>query len=182
MEEHSHLPRLIDERYRGFAAVHWTMTIDHRARGWLDPPFHARFREILLHTCVRYDLLCPIYCLMPDHMHVLLRGISRQADQLLAVSFLRRYVNELLDPHRFQKQAHDNVLRHEDLEREAFRAVAFYIAENPVRAGLCKTAADHPFTGAILPGFPALDVHHPKYWDVFWTQHEALLRKNGYEG
>ena len=62
-----HLPRLDPEHYRGFAAVLWTITFERRARGWLDPPFHAAFRELLLHVAAREQLFCPAYVLMPAH-------------------------------------------------------------------------------------------------------------------
>ncbi len=181
-QKHRHLSRLAPEFYRGFAAVHWSMTLRRRATGWLTPSFHADFRECLLHTLVRYQLLCPVYCLMPDHMHVLLRGIAPTADQQLAVAFLRRHLGEGLKPFALQKQPYDHVLRKEDLEREAFRSVAYYIAENPVREGLAAAASAYPYSGGILPGKPHVSIHHPKYWDVFWQMHESLLRANGYQG
>jgi len=40
----------MSETYRGFASVHWTMTVDHRRTGWLDERFHLQLRELLLHT------------------------------------------------------------------------------------------------------------------------------------
>jgi ABC-type phosphate transport system ATPase subunit len=45
-----YLPRLPREYYQGDAAVHWTIPISHRRRGWLDERFHAAFRELMLHT------------------------------------------------------------------------------------------------------------------------------------
>lgn len=93
-----HLPRLAPEFYRGFAVVHWVMTVDRRATGWLDALRHAQFREALLHTMVRYDMLCPTYCLMPDHAHFVWMGIAPLADQRSAATFCRRATNRLLAP------------------------------------------------------------------------------------
>ena len=67
--------------------VHWVMTVDRRATGWLDALRHAQFREALLHTMVRYDLLCPTYCLMPDHAHFIWMGIAPKTDQRGAATF-----------------------------------------------------------------------------------------------
>lgn len=78
-----HLLRLAPEFYRGRAVVHWTMTMDDRRIGWLDREFHARCRESLLHTMVRYHMLSPIYCLMPDHAHFVWMGIAENADSAL---------------------------------------------------------------------------------------------------
>jgi putative transposase len=158
------------------------MTIRDRATGWLTPLFHADFREVLLHTLVRYRLLCPVYCLMPNHVHMLLRGIAPDADQQKAAAFLRRHVGKALRPFAWQTQPYDHVLRKEALEREAFRSTAYYIAEHRVRAGLVASASEYPFSGGVLPGKPRVNIHHPRYWDVFWEMHERLLRANGYQG
>jgi hypothetical protein len=39
------LPRLDPAAYRGLACVHWPMTLEARATGWLDTAHHAAVRE-----------------------------------------------------------------------------------------------------------------------------------------
>jgi len=166
------LPRLDREAYQGLAAVHWVFTLRDRARGWLDEEFRLLFEIAGLHTCLRYRLACPLYCLMPDHMHLLLMGYDeRHSDQVPAVSFWRR---QLRAPLRrgglaFQKQAFDHVLRRRERDRNAFEKLAGYIHRNPFRAGLVETEdSPWPFAGQIVPGFPDLDGDDPDYWDRFW--------------
>ena len=48
-----HLPRLEEEHYQGQAYVHWTMTIEDRKTGWLQPIFLYKFRELLTHAAFR---------------------------------------------------------------------------------------------------------------------------------
>ncbi len=91
-----HLPRLIRSNYQAFAAVHWTLTVNPRSPGWLTSDFHQFFRELMLHTCAREQLVCPVYCLMPDHLHLVWLGLSQESDQLNAMKFLRKYLNLLL--------------------------------------------------------------------------------------
>ena len=79
--EMHHLPRLAAEHYRGFAAVFWTITFERRATDWLDPAFHAFFRELLLHAAARQQLFCPTYVLMPDHIHLFWLGVKLTSDQ-----------------------------------------------------------------------------------------------------
>ena len=167
---HGHLPRLPKESYQGRATVHWTMCIRDRAADWLTDLFHARFREVLVHACHRYQIACPMFCLMPDHAHLLAQGISDDADQSLFSRFLRGRWNALLSPlgRELQRQAYDHVLREEELEKDAFEAVAFYIAENPVRAGLVQAAGDWPFAGTMLPGYPDLDIRREGDWELYW--------------
>ena len=162
------LPRLRDEFYRGYASVHWTFGIEERKTGWLDDGFHTRFREVLVHACARHHCACPVYCLMPDHLHLLLLGTSENRDLRLAATFLRKHLALFLAPAEFQKQAYDHVLREEERCREAFVRICHYILENPVRAGLCTAAAEYSWSGAVIPGFPDLRIHEAGYWDLFW--------------
>lgn len=98
-----HLTRLERSHYQGFAAIHWTMRIEPATPGWLDDRFHHEFREALLHACVREKLLCPTYCLMPDHLHLMFLGLAVASDQLNAIKFLRSQVNRLLAGEPLQK-------------------------------------------------------------------------------
>ncbi|OGV45537.1 MAG: hypothetical protein A2X46_09130 [Lentisphaerae bacterium GWF2_57_35] len=158
--------------------MHWTMAMNDRTTGWLTPALHAQVREFMLHAFVRYDLVCPTYCLMPDHLHLLWLGVAPKSNQRLAAAFFRKQVNELLQPHKLQKQAYDHVLRESERERGAFQSTAFYILENPVRAGLVAHAQDYAYSGNVVPGYPSLDVWDNDYWDKFWKLYEVLRKRN----
>ena len=112
-QERENLPRLRREFYQGLVAVHWTFCLENRARGWLSEAFAARFREVIVHAGVRHGCVCPAYCLMPDHLHVLLLGLGASSDLFLAARFLRTHLGSGLIPSRFQKQGYDHVLREE---------------------------------------------------------------------
>ena len=179
---HNHLPRLTAEAYQRFAMVHWSMTLHDRSTGWLDKLLHARFREILLHTLVRYEMFCPAYCLMPDHLHLLWMGVSVSSDQRNAARFFRSQLDRLLAPRKLQREGYDHVLREQDRRRGAFEKIVFYILENPVRASLTQASSAYPFSGVLIPGYPDLDVTSEGYWDLFWQLHEAALKKAGWNG
>jgi putative transposase len=172
----SHLPRLPKEYYLGKAYVHWTMGIEHRKTGWLVPNFYYRFREILTHAMFRYGIACPIYCLMPDHMHLLWIGMHEGTDQRSGVQFFRKHINQLLKANHFefQRQAFDHVLREEERERDAFETVAEYIAQNPQRAGLVSDFRSYKFTGCLVPGYPEMSPWMETYWDRFWRAYSYL--------
>jgi REP element-mobilizing transposase RayT len=154
--------------YTGRSAAHWTLSIHDRAQGWLTSPFHYRFREVLAHAGSRYHCATPIYCLMPDHLHVLLWGFGEDADLYLAIKFLKKHTAPMLRPARYQKQAYDHVLGEDELERGAFEAICYYIAENPVRAKIVPNARDYKFSGSVIPGYPDLSVHEGEDWELFW--------------
>jgi REP element-mobilizing transposase RayT len=168
-----YLPRLAREYYQADAVVHWTLPISHYRNGWLDEKFHSRFRELILHTATREGLLCPTYCLMPNHLHLIWMGLRRDTDQLNAMSFLRTHLEPALAPHRFQHQAHDHVLKQEERRRNAFAAVCWYILENPVEAELVKASKEWPYCGAIVPGYPTFHPLRDSFWPKFWKIYHA---------
>ena len=167
---HEYLKRLDASAYRGRAYVHWSMTTKDRRAGWLNSTWHAIYREVLLHVCVRYELVSPVYCVMPDHLHLLLVGRKETSDQRKAVRMLRQVMTARTKDMGFawQQQAHDSVLREEDRQRDAFPHVVGYVRENPERAGLVKEREEWPFAGAMIPGYPDLDWRRKDFWDVFW--------------
>ena len=167
------LPRLPREYYQGDAVVHWTLTVFDRETGWLSERFHTRFRELMLHAAGREGLFCPMYCLMPDHVHFLWMGLRLDSDQLNAMAFLRTYLEPELAPAKFQPQAHDHVLRAEDRRRSAFAEGGRYVLNNPVRAGLVKRANEWTFHGALVVGYPKLHPLEEDYWPTLWELYTA---------
>ncbi|MCX6956683.1 MAG: hypothetical protein NTV51_31535, partial [Verrucomicrobia bacterium] len=167
--EKRHLPRLGPEYYRGLAFVHWTLTTERRATGWLTPAFHTVWQFTLLHACARYDLACPAYVLMPDHIHLLWLGLNeRDSDQRLANQFLRKHLRSHLAPAEWQNQAHDHVLDETERKHGSFQMIAHYIFENPLRAGLVARWQEYAHVGCCIAGYPELDVRAADYWERFW--------------
>ena len=121
--EHDYLKRLPSDHYRGQAYVHWSLTIDDRRTGWLVPIFYYKFRELLTHTAFRYGLCCPIFCLMPDHMHLLWVWTTDGCDQRTAMRFFRQQLNLVLAKldATLQNQPYDHVLRDEGARTDGFR-------------------------------------------------------------
>ena len=144
------------------------MPINFRATGWLNDAFHHDFREVMLHTAARERLICPVYCLMSDHIHLLWMGLSLESDQLNGMSFLRTHLESKLSSAKFQHQAQDHVLREEQRRKNAFAFVCRYILENPVRARLVEKFDQWKFSGAVVPGYPTFHPADPGYWPKFW--------------
>ena len=88
------------------------------------------------------------YCAMPDHLHLLVEGLSEdsQLPNFLfrlkqRTGFLyRRMTGRSL----WQSGYYDRVLRHEEMSATVCR----YILENPVRAGLTSAVGDYPYAGS----------------------------------
>jgi len=167
-----YLPRLRREFYQGDAVVFWTMPTMYRQQGWLCEAFHAVFREMMLHTASRERLLCPAYCLMPDHIHLVWMGLHHESDQRNGMKFFRGQLGRFLKPIRLQHQAHDRVLTMKERQRHAFSlACADYVLLNPLKSNLVKNPAEWPYLGAIVPGYPQAAPFDPAYWPWFWNRY-----------
>lgn len=96
----------------------------------------------------KFECVVPIYCFMPDHLHVMFKGLAASSDALEAMSRFKLISGCWFDRRRlsgWQENFHDHVVKgHED-----WRAHATYIALNPVRAGLVDNAFDYAYTGTI---------------------------------
>jgi REP element-mobilizing transposase RayT len=182
LQPHEHLPRLDRDYYRAQAYVHWTLTIEDRRTGWLTPTFYYRFRELLTHTAFRYSVACPIYCLMPDHIHMLWIGIADQSDQLKAMKYFRRHTGASLSRigFEFQHQPFDHVLRDDERLERAVENLVEYIARNPERKQLVPVDGfpNYKYSGCLVPGYPELCPWMDDYWPRFWLTY-SFLRKNG---
>jgi REP element-mobilizing transposase RayT len=88
------------------------------------------------------------YCLMPDHAHALVEGLTDDAD-------LRRFVKAAKESSGrayfrrtgrplWQEGYYEHVLRKD----EDAIGVARYILHNPVRAGIVRDPGEYPFTGS----------------------------------
>ena len=87
---------------------------------------------------------------MPDHLHLLLEGLSGGSDlrkciklakQRTSYAAIRLGLGQL-----WQSGYHDRVVRQD----EDVAGYADYIVQNPVRAGLVQRASDYPYASTLL--------------------------------
>ena len=90
------------------------------------------------------------YCIMPDHMHMIIQALSKQYDistimKEIKGTFGREY-NILIRKRGdiWQRKFYDSVVRN---ERDIITKIN-YILENPVRKNMAKEATDYEFSSA----------------------------------
>ncbi len=143
-------PRLAGFAYRGGYQYHVVLSAASRTR-----PFAAHEWAELAVT-VLYDVArdtsfaVDAYCVMPDHVHVLVSG-DAAADSDLA-RFVHRYKQALgfkfkraTGAQLWHRSYYDHVLRPD----EPAIVHASYIVSNPVAAGLVETAGAWPYSGPV---------------------------------
>lgn len=117
-------------------------------RGLSRPQTVERMVEFLARAVELNDCVVPVYCFMPDHAHLMIKGLEESSDTLAAMTKFKTLSGTWLHGKRlpkWQANFYDHVVRY----GEDWRIQARYIAENPVRAGLASDWTRYPFTGAI---------------------------------
>ena len=95
------------------------------------------------------DIEILAYCLMPDHLHLLvgsekqidIRNVIKDFKQKTGYEARKQFGLDL-----WQKRFYDHILRKE----EGIEEVAKYILENPVRKGMVDDFRDYPYSGSTV--------------------------------
>ena len=103
----------------------------------------------LLKSAAQERFAIHAYCLMPDHIHLLVEGLKDSCDLIRFISFFKQQsgftYQKKFGRQLWQSRYYDHVLR----RAEAADAVAWYIWLNPVRKGLCSAPQDYSLSGSL---------------------------------
>ena len=119
-------------------------TLDRRAV-FVDAVQAMSACEELLRTSADYQFEIIAYCLMPDHLHVLLNGLADDADFRRFVSMYKQRTG-----FRYRKRTtaclwQEGYFEHVLRADEDIVGVAAYVVANPIRAGLCGSPTEYPY-------------------------------------
>ena len=141
-------PRIPGFDYLGPHQYFVTFCTFKRAAMLDDPAIASLALMHFRRTARASDFSILAYCLMPDHVHMLVEGTTATSDfrrfmkrlkQASAQAFSHRTHRRL-----WQEGYYDHVLRAD----EDAKSIARYILANPVRAGLAKTPLEYPHVGS----------------------------------
>jgi putative transposase len=143
-------PRLAGFDYHGRYSYFLTFCTHRRQPIFFDSTHAAVVQQQILRASARFEFALFAYCVMPDHVHLLVHGASPRSD-------LRRFIkrvkqstgqtyNSRMNGPLWQEGYYDRVVRPE----EDLSGIARYIIENPVRARLVHHPHDYPFVGSSV--------------------------------
>ncbi len=174
--------RLPAERYVGRQTYFVTLCFHNRRRLGTNGRIARWIIDELRTRAAGCEFFVHAYCIMPDHVHILVGGASETSSMLkfvmsfkqgTAQEFARRMHRQL-----WQFKYYDHILRSGD----SADRVAWYIWLNPVRKGLCATPTAYPFLGSftaigarILKG-AATSAWTPPWKEVTPKQTTAALK------
>jgi putative transposase len=149
-------PRIPGFDYRGPHRYFLTFCTFGRHRVLNDSVVAALVIGRLRHAAGRERFAILAYCLMPDHVHLLVEGLSALADMRRFAKGAKQGSGQAYLHHTgarlWQAGYYDRVLRPSD----DARTVARYIIANPVRAGLVVTPLAYPHVGSDVWSLPDL--------------------------
>jgi len=145
--EKSH--RLPRENYQGEVTTAFTLCVADKKSLFQDPAVVNDFVKILITALENSNCLAPVYCFMPDHLHIILTGTEPQADLWKTIVTFKQKTGHWLSRNmptvRWQKDFYDHIIRTEKTIATQVR----YVLDNPVRKGLVSSWQEYPHEGAI---------------------------------
>ena len=159
--------RLDAAQYIGQRWCFITMCCAARRRVFAIPKNAQSIVGELRREAVQHLVAVFAYCVMPDHLHILIQGSGAASDLL---SFMKGFKQKTAFEYEkkfrtllWQKKFYDRLLRPKDSPE----AVAEYIWMNPVRKGICKNPQDYPFSGSLVENVK-VTAHTVEAWMPEW--------------
>jgi len=126
-----------------------TVSVEGRRSVFVNSDLGGAVIDVLREQSERLRVGVLAYCLMPDHLHVLLQ-VDGDVDVVRLLQAFKGKTTNLswgfgLKGQLWQRSFYDHVLRDTEDDSEMIR----YILANPVRAGLVDTWNDYPFSGSF---------------------------------
>jgi putative transposase len=127
---------------------HVTQRGNRRQLLFLEDTDYALYRDLMAERCKANGVTCWAYCLMPNHVHLILTPTTTEGLSKAVGEAHRRYTaffnaRARVTGHLFQSRFSSSAMD----ERHCLAAMR-YLAFNPVRAGLVKQPADWAWSSA----------------------------------
>ena len=143
-------PRLPGPVYIGVKAYFLTICCDERRTILLQQKARDLVLFELRRTSDNHRFAVFAYCLMPDHLHLVVEGCT---DSSNCTTFARVFKQRTafawkqgIGERLWQAGFYDHVLR----DAEHMRSIVCYVLENPVRAHLVTSPQAYPHSGSFI--------------------------------
>jgi putative transposase len=142
--------RLSLDGYKGTVAVAYTACTRNRAT-FFSKARHAELAvKVLIDEAPKWKCDVVIFQFMPDHVHVILKGVREDSDTYRVMRMFKQKTGFLFSQAGFgivwQKDFYDHILRSEEDMSNHLR----YILDNPVRTGLTRSWQEYPYRGSTV--------------------------------
>jgi len=126
------------------APYHVTQRANRREALFLGPDDYALYRDGLAESCRKFGVAVWAYCLMPNHVHLILTPADAAGLALALSRAHRLYAGYFNARARQTGHVFQGRFGSVEMDEDHLMAAARYVALNPVRARLTERARDWP--------------------------------------
>jgi putative transposase len=127
---------------------HVTQRGNRREQVFFSDADYELYRDLLREACGREGVAVWSYCLMPNHLHLILTPTTREGLGRALGKAHRRYSGFVNARNRVTGHLFQARFSSVAMDEEHLMAAARYVAMNPVRARLVRRAEDWPWSSA----------------------------------
>ena len=132
--------RLKDFDYSApYGAYHITIGSYEKKSVFIEPAMNQKIVDILKRVSSSYGYHLIAYCLMPDHLHILLQAGKNPRDLRGFVKGFKSYSTKASKMKLWQRSFYEHILRKE----ERLADIAEYILNNPVRKEITNNRGEY---------------------------------------
>jgi putative transposase len=164
--------RLDASRYIGRNIYFLTLCCEHRHHVFDESRLATSIVAALKTVSDSTSFRIHAYCVMPDHLHLILEGVQDDSDldrfaktfkQITSFHYKKESGEQL-----WQKSFYDHILRASD----SLDAMLWYVWMNPVRAGLCTDPRSYAHSGSFTIEWKRKE-QHPAAWQPPWKNEDS---------
>ena len=111
-----------------------------------DGRINRRVIAVLIDACRLHQYSLIAYCLMPDHLHILIRSGENSSRLPQFVRAFKSYARSKVKRNLWQRGYYEHVMR----TGEDLKITAEYILNNPVRKGMVEEWGEYEWSGLIV--------------------------------
>src|SRR4030043_840458 len=151
--------RLKDFDYAAsYVAYHVTIGSYEKKNIFIEPAINQEIVAIIKKMSSLYGYNLVAYCLMPDHLHILLQAGNNPRDLRDFKRGLKSYSTKVSKMKLWQRGFYEHILR----EEEGLSDIAEYILNNPVRKEITSDRGEYLWSELI-------DGHPHRSEDAIWV-------------
>ena len=128
---------------------HITIRSSRKKKVFCNSNINRKVVEILKRSVDLYGYRVLSYCLMPDHLHILVQAGGTPKDLRDFVRGFKSFSSKIAKQHLWQRSFYEHILRKE----EDVADVAKYIFNNPLRKELVKDCGQYRWCELLLENF-----------------------------
>lgn len=125
---------------------HVTQRGNRRERVFFEPGDHLRYRAFLAEAAAKARTEVWAYCLMPNHVHLILTPCDEDGLRATLAEAHRRYTNFINERHGWSGHLWQGRFGSVPMDEDHLAGAVRYVSLNPVRARLVTRAEDWPWS------------------------------------